>query len=511
MPQLKQPLSLEDMGIEANVNKYCDKCEKWMKDLFQAIPRDTEAYSSVTVTVLNECREMEEEISSLCPSLLKILSPRLANEFAKLICDHSGRRRDAKSLFGDAAENISPCSAVFRSVLTRYVHKFDLRITFCKIGQLIMIQNLDSVPGLLELRLCIRFPHQSALLTSMIRHLKNLQIFVQRCDCTDEIILQLRLHCPHLTQININYSRDVTNASVEHLMQLRKLKFLHFRGTQIDDEQYGLLLTELPDIAYVDQRGKGDILRHIPVERLDKITHVRGRFRDIDTLRLKCPNTININLCQYSTDLSGLAAFLALRVLEISYLDYGKCNLNAVLRGIGHRLTSLKMGAVASVNIRSIVSLCPSLETLSLDLSSFSRLMVYPPFDPKLPHFRNLINLQIITWRGPPADFSFIRYYGSLRTIDIENISIFTVEFVREILILGTFTQLEVLHVEESSTGALTVEALQLLIRHCPHLKRIEGLRSCSLLHTFDVAKLKHGLLLQNFDLEIKTDTSSLS
>jgi hypothetical protein len=74
-----------------------------------------------------------------------------------------------------------------------------------------------------------------------------------------------------------------------------------------------MLLSELPDIANIEQwEEKGDILRHIPVGSLDKITHVS----------LKCPTTINNNLRQYSRDLQVLTAFLALRVLDISYLDY---------------------------------------------------------------------------------------------------------------------------------------------------------------------------------------------
>jgi hypothetical protein len=305
-----------------------------------------------------------------------------------------------------------------------------------------------------------------------------------------------------MTYIDITYSRDVTNASVEQLMQLRKLKFLHLLGTGIDDEHYGLLLAELPDIAYMEQRGNGDILHHIPAERLDKITHVSGPFRDIHTLRLKCPNTANIDLWKYSRDLSGLTAFLALRVLKISWLP--RCNMNGVLRGIGHRLIALKIAGVRSVSIRSIVSLCPSLETLSLVGGTLSHSLVNPPLDPKLPHFRNLITLEIEGHYGPATKFSFIRFYVSLKTLVIASTGIFNVKFVKEIRTLGTLTQLEVLHLREYSPWALTVEALQLLIRYCPHLKRIERLGWCPLLDTYDVINLKHEVLVQNLDLEIE-------
>jgi hypothetical protein len=478
-------MSLEEIAVEANVSKYCDKCEKWMEDLFQAFPKDLEACYSVMDTILNECRELEEEMSSLSPPILRLLSTQLANKFAKEICTIYDRRI---SFCYD--ELVSLCCVVFRSVLTRFVIKIDIEITYSRIGQILLIESLDCVPGLLELRLGATSFGDSPQVTSEIHHVKYLQIFQQHYYCTDEIVLQLRLHCPHLTELDITYSSDVTNASVEYLMHLRKLKYLHLRGTEIDFEHYGLLLSEFPDIANIEQwAGKGDILRLIPAERFDKITHVMGHFRDIDTLRLKCPNTTNITLRKYFSDLSGLAAFLALHVLEISSLDYDTCNLNAVLRGIGHRLTSLKMESVASVNIPSIISLCISLETFSLSKCSLSPLMADPPFDPKMPHFRNLFHLQISSFFEGPTNFSFIRYYESLKTICITYLNIFTVEFVREILALGTFTQLKVLILRESFPGSLTMEGLQLLLQHCPHLKRI-SLGSNSLLRPSDLAKL---------------------
>jgi hypothetical protein len=53
------------------------------------------------------------------------------------------------------------------------------------------------------------------------------------------MIEQLQRHCPHLTVVDIAHSKQVTNASVEHLRKVRKLRFLNLCGTSIDVEHYG--------------------------------------------------------------------------------------------------------------------------------------------------------------------------------------------------------------------------------------------------------------------------------
>jgi bacterioferritin-associated ferredoxin len=60
MPQLNQPMRLEEVCKRLHINKYCGKCEKWMQDLLDAMKGDKYAYKVVFDTVVEECREMEE-------------------------------------------------------------------------------------------------------------------------------------------------------------------------------------------------------------------------------------------------------------------------------------------------------------------------------------------------------------------------------------------------------------------------------------------------------------------
>jgi hypothetical protein len=301
----------------------------------------------------------------------------------------------------------------------------------------------------------------------------------------------------------MNDSKEVTNASVRHLMELRGLKFLDLCGTRIDDEQYGLILSELPNIANIKIPFKRDFIsRHITVGRLERITHIDMYVFHINGLAQKCPNTTNITLTTGTADITGLTAFSALRVLKFDVLYYDKCNMNAVIKLIGHRLTTLDVVRGLGINLQDIIKLCPSLVNRSLEVCAFASLNGNL-LDRKMPHFRNLIHLKIYHVPFYPSDFSFIRYYVSLKTILLKEINIFTVDFVREIINLGTFKKLEVLQVKEIKSGALTMEALHMLIEHCPFLKRVEGLGSCSRLNSHLINELKVEMKSHNLDLEI--------
>jgi hypothetical protein len=185
-----------------------------------------------------------------------------------------------------------------------------------------MVENLDSVSGLLKLYINPYHRDQSGLLPDMICHLKNLQIFKYHRFCTDRIVAQLQWHCPHLTKLDVAHSREVTNASVKPLREAKKLQVLNLEGTHIDYEHYGLLLSELLKITNITFWLNGDfVLCHIPVKRLDTITHISGYCQDIHALTHKCPNTTSIATCPPIRDLSGLTAFNVLRSLCIQDLD----------------------------------------------------------------------------------------------------------------------------------------------------------------------------------------------
>jgi hypothetical protein len=243
------------------------------------------------------------------------------------------------------------------------------------------------VPGLKTLCLpAVSSKNGSALLATSVRHLKELQVFNYTRDCTDEVVIQLALNCPHLKEDSFLNSHGVTNNCVPYLLRLTHLQFINLKGTQIDSTHYGLLLSQLrniADIRFEDNQDK--LLHHIAPETLNMITHVYGIVNDINMQVQKFPKTTKFVLSLPDIDLSGVTAWTELRTLEISYGDCPTFNLNAILTGVGHKLTELTLAMVTSLNLQDIVTLCKSLKSLSLVRCFISPLNADIPLNPHYP------------------------------------------------------------------------------------------------------------------------------
>jgi hypothetical protein len=315
--------------------------------------------------------------------------------------------------------------------------------------------------------------------------------------------MQLALNCPKLTEVSFSYSDRVTNNCVPQLRLLTKLQFINIYATQIDSTRYGLLLSELPNIADIRfENNQDNLLPHIAPETLNTITHVYGYANDINMQVQKFPKTKKFVVSLGDIDLSAVSAWTELRTLDIINGDCPTFNLNAILTGVGHNLTELTLAYVRNLNLQDMITLCTSLESLSLNRCSILPLNPDTPLNPQLPHFRNLISLRIERAYPEEADFSFIRYYVSLEKIHLNGIDIFTEEFMREVLRLGTLANLKECYITESFEGALTFQVLQLLIQHCSHLKRFGYTKRLPSLNSANVLNLQREMLEQNFDID---------
>ncbi|PNF34998.1 hypothetical protein B7P43_G12130 [Cryptotermes secundus] len=307
---------------------------------------------------------------------------------------------------------------MFRSVLTPHVYKYDDEIASRSFTHDLVVQTLDSIPELRKLHLPLTSPeHDPAPLAGVIHHLTHLQIFTYNDHCTDEVIEQLGLHCTHLKKVSVCGSSRVTNASVQHILKLRKFEFLYLSGTLIDKEHYALLLSELPQIKNMVLRREDDILDHVAEKNLRKISHVSGYVEDISILAQKFRNITNLDIYEIPADLSGLAALTTLRTVRLTRGHYARKNLKAVLTGIGSRLTDLNLILFMDVNLQGIVTLCPSLASLSMLKCRLLPLDPDTQLDPQLPHFRNLTSLSLVCIHDRGRSCSYIQHYISLKTI----------------------------------------------------------------------------------------------
>jgi hypothetical protein len=74
---------------------------------------------------------------------------------------------------------------------------------------------------------------------------------------------------------------------------------------------------------------------------------------------------------------------------------------------------------------------------------------------------------------------------------------------VSEIIAFDNFANLEEFYIRETGYGALTMEAVNMLIEGCPQLKIIEGLRTCPHLNPVFIRELRRKLLADNLDIQI--------
>ncbi|PNF28289.1 hypothetical protein B7P43_G05440 [Cryptotermes secundus] len=140
---------------------------------------------------------------------------------------------------------------------------------------------------------------------------------------------------------------------------------------------------------------------------------------------------------------------------------------------------------------------------LSLHSCKISPLNADTPLNPELPHFTKLLSLKIEKSIDDQTDFSFIRYYLNLERIELLGIDIFTEEFMEEVINLGTLANLKECYISETEEGALTLNVIEQLLRHCSNLKISGHTEQLDHLNSENVLQLKRELSEQNFDIDI--------
>jgi hypothetical protein len=505
MPQLKPPMRLRDQVMQLVDILLVRICRSWIEILLAAAQTGRDLYFLCADIVQIHSNEIHGCLTEVPKHILEDFIPKLARRFLDMITEYDERNRQLQLRIWNEETHNTVCKGMLRSLLTRTTERYDTLGIASSFAQSLVIQTLDSVPRLtvfcLDTQVAI---DHSALLATKIRHLPKLRVFQYEYHCTDEVIKQLRLHCPDLMKINFRYSNMITNGSVHHLMELRQLLFVHFEGAELSSASYALLLSELPSILNIEFWASSiNVLRHIRREILDTILYVKGYVRNINILTQKCPNIRTLNMYWLTEDMTSVRALTALRSLQITNGDYGMYNLNTVLQDIGHRLTELRLKNTVNVNINDMVTLCSGLECLVLEICRFLPLRAYEPLDPQLPHFKSLISLTITKRPDDNTDFRYLRHYVNLKTIECRGVYIFTHDFVSDCVNRGRFRNLERFHINEAWQGGLTMQSIELLIQHCEHLKSVGYLATWANLNPFLIRDLNQSILFRNFDLEI--------
>jgi hypothetical protein len=504
MPKAKQPMSLQDLLVKTVVSRTADVYWTWIRKLRKAAVIGREAYLEETQNVMTDCDKLHDHLASFPIGIKKHVLPLILKGVIDVITDYDHFSYELKraSWYREEEHN-TVCSKILRAVLLTCTSEYETKVFVSSFVQKLIFQTLDSVPNLTTLAVNTETEiNNSAVLARNIHHLTQLQHFHCEYDCTDEVVEQLALHCTQLKTINVKYSPEVTDASVHHLMNLRKLEYMDLEDTSISFQSYGVLLSELPSISNIIMIPRtNDVIDHISKEKLYKVTHFTGYIHNyINILTQKCPNITKAVLYTVKNDLTNLTALSRLVNLKIIEGNCIKNNLNAVLIGMGHRLSELCLREVHYINMVDVVHSCSSLKSLVLKRCSFIPLTESAILDTDLPQYKSLIELKLIYNYGSQDDFRYLRHYVNLEVFECGRLDIVTDDFLEDAIRQGAFRNIVRFWVEDTST-TLTMRTVELLLQHCDSLREIGNLRRWRLLSSSEYTDLIKRKIIMNIDL----------
>jgi hypothetical protein len=250
MPNRSEPLTLSDACIKKLRKMFNDVLENWIKILCLAEIGVPGSYLQKVKDVKNECKTMNEHLTSLQTHILDDLIPLLVDDFLNKISSHHESFLGLKGICKlTEKEHETVCTEMLKSVLGPSTRRYNTG-TMSSFKQRLVIQTFPSTPNLRVLVFSTApETDNSALLADNIHHLKHLVSFQYNYRCTDQVVEQLALHCSKLRKIDVSNSLAVTDGSVQHLLKLKDLIELDLTGTSVTE--INLLKLELPNITNI--------------------------------------------------------------------------------------------------------------------------------------------------------------------------------------------------------------------------------------------------------------------
>jgi hypothetical protein len=502
MPERKLPMTARYTCIEKAREMLRDVLGRWIGKLCVAEMSGLLYYRQQVEDVTSECRTMNEFLTTLPLNILDDLNPLVVSDFVEELS--SNYKSDSGFEGIDEELHNLACTNMLESVLLPSTTRFNKRI-WSSSEQKLIIQTFNSTPNLTHLIFdSATDSDNSVLLASNIHHLTQLVSFTYKYQCTDQVVEQLALHCRILEEIDVSCSTAVTNASVDHLLQLNNLSDVNLLWTSVASESYALLISVLPEIANIKwSLPICNVLNGVDRESLETINYIRGPVCDTNILTRMCPNIIILILLCVDVDLSSLTALDGLVDVRIEQAHYEQSNMDVLLTGIGHRLDQLHLRDVDNVHMTDIVTLCSSLRVLVLDHCT------YIPTDPNtlmwsdISHFQNVNVLDIYDISVSDVYNLHLGYYVNLDTFVCVGVHVLSDGFMDQAVKNGAFRNIKHFEVDGTETGDLSMDTVWLLLDNCERLKTLGRLATWRLVTAENVLDLESRVLSENIDLTI--------
>jgi hypothetical protein len=366
------------------------------------------------------------------------------------------------------------CTYMLKAVLLPCMSKHNIGTTHSKFVQGILIQLLYVVPNIKVLN----FPSEQRLIymqlfLERIQILTHLREFHFHIGCTRQVIIELSKYCSRLKKLSVEYSVLVDDMCIEHLLNLTHLRSLNISNTSISSNSYRALLSGLPHVQ--------DIIWSLPVDlvltnlrgSLPSVTKFDGTLSDAGLLVLKCPNIKQL-LLRFPTDtISDLGELRKVACLSIRNCNCTVIGLSVTLILLGQTLSVLETHEAENVDMDDIINYCAVLNKLNISSCSITCTAIC---DRKLPHFRNLKELKLISNRVTSAFCHVLHFYVNINIFHVAGMSQIDHTFISQLVRVGGFRNLTKFVVDHC--GYLSMETISLITNNCSNLTMLGNIGS---------------------------------
>lgn len=448
---------------------------------------------------------------SLAEELFRVL-PALVDEIK--------RAQGLYSSMGEFLNQVSVIISFTELLVSRNLRRLHIERT-PKVMRHIFYANLSALTGIRDLDLASlsggwKTNDMEPLVLGGLQNMHQLQVLVLNYDATDNLIRLLIGVCPRILSIDFSCSKNITNDSVDLLVQLRALRMAYLNRTRVTMDGYIRMLLQLrrlEDVGHYDELGR--CLEYIDTYHEDR-TELRLRnfvsnyvtTEHVQALSRICPDMMKMSIFCNATliDLMSLIAVDALSNLKLLACDFFSDHVRHLLDVKGCNLTHLHLEHVDEIDLNALIYIsqfCPDLQVLTIyncDLVDSTSLCMqkYP-----IPPFINLQRLTLAAqcrfWHldfllGSAYNIQFI-YFGTKVPVNDD--------LIAHVLARNPLEQLEDLRIMHSDE--LTIQSAYKLIETCDNLVRLTELECWTLVTECELESFRAYIKGKNIDLDIKS------
>lgn len=513
MPKIRQPRRLETLALKKSAEWLCLMGDR----LLPCVMKESKIDNKFAIDHLRGVVEITHDLFEkyIPHNLYKPLTDEVIKGIAKMI-DKCKEAIEFKANMGKFLAQVNIALSLAQALVSVKLRIIDfdevpkmVRSSFyCQLTKMSGLEwlSLGSVSG------GWKTMDMEQVLVDGLTNMSNLMHLSLNYDCTDNVLKTLVKNCPRLTSLDVTNSKNINNASVDILVDLKQLRVLQLYRTSVSMEGFINILLHLPELREIgrfDELGRcfeyiDDYYPTYGNFKLDSFVSVQATTKQIQIVCEKCPKLSSISLFYniFLLDLMALIGINQLAKLKLLSCDFFADRIRDLIEVKGCNLTYLSLEHVDEIDMNALVYIsqnCPDLKTLvlcncNLILSTSIR-------RGKLPPFMNLENLTLIG-EATSQHLEYILYNAhKIRFIHFGTQIITNDELFEKLFLRNEMSQLEEIRILHSDF--LTIKTAYALVNNCVKLQKLFEIESWLNVTPWEFEELKSYVKAKNFDVDL--------